>query len=1108
MTSRRLIRNIVRSCLFLGPIALVTSAWAVAEGLPSRLPPQALADALDSFAKSTGLQVVYRADLTNGLHSKGAESGLSAEQALRAILRDTGLSFKFVNDRTVTLIVAPKTTGKAAATTGATMGEGSMSPSAVAEPPAAVERKSVWSRLRLALAQEEKPTGADQGAAPSESVQEITVTGSRIVRRDYVSSSPITTASDRSLRETGKVNLETALQQMPQFAPSHDEADNAGAAGGGGRATVNLRGLGDNRTLVLLDGHRLPPSNGLLVVDLNTIPLGVVDSVEVISGGASTAYGSDAVAGVVNIKSKQNLQGVQARATYGAAFGGDAQRENLNITGGNHFLDGKGSALVSFDYTKRDMVPNTSRDFFSVGGPSGSMFFGAYAPSATNLPSRATIDTVFASSGAPAGSIAPNTSFGFNADGTLFTNIVPLRNYKGPGPEAGYLTNTGVLIYQTSRDAWLVTPQDRYSLFSKVSYDFTSNLHAYGQILYTDSTVTTQIGYTPTVTIGQLTIPTTNPFIPTDLKTLLASRPNPTAPFAYQKRFLEVGPRAWEEAFNTYQALVGLGGELEGIEGSWDVYGARNQMRLDETQRDALFAAPLQQLLNAADGGSAICPGGFNPFQGLASTLSPQCKNFVAGDLHNITHLTQDDVEASVQGRAFALPSGDMRFALLANYRGNDYSYSPDQANVKNLIVAGTPTNPTSGRISVYEFAVELLAPILKDKPLAQSVNLDLGYRYSNYNLAGGVSTYKASLDWRFVPSLMLRGGYSRAVRAPNPLELFSAPTGGFVQLGSPPLAGDPCDVGSNARQGSNAAAVRALCQANGVPAPLIDLYRFTGGAAPAVSVGNRSLTPEEADTYTLGFVFSPESTFSLAPHPVVTVDYFDIKIADAIAVIDGNTSSAKCFNLDGSNPSYSPTNTFCQLITRDPNTGVPTSTQPYLNLGGYRTRGIDFGFNNGFDLTAIGLGEGSGNLELATSFSYLKDFLVQATPGAPFRDYADTVNLPGASPPALPRWRGVTSLTYGLKSFTVGARWRYINAMRDVTTVTRPTAPVAGVPTLNYVDLIGRWAIKDNWSLDATVTNLGDENPPIVGATLGATNRGLYDYLGRTYSISVGVKF
>jgi outer membrane receptor protein involved in Fe transport len=199
------------------------------------------------------------------------------------------------------------------------------------------------------------------GAAPS--VAEVTVTGSRIARPDFVATSPIVTASEATLRETGKVNVESALQQLPQFAPARDENDNAEATGGGGRATVNLRGLGETRTLVLMDGRRLPPSNGQMVVDLNTIPLGIVDSVEVISGGASAVYGSDAIAGVVNIKTKRHFNGLQVDLNEGGTFRGDGKRFDTSLTSGFNLADQKWHALLSLGNTDSGEVSSMRREF-------------------------------------------------------------------------------------------------------------------------------------------------------------------------------------------------------------------------------------------------------------------------------------------------------------------------------------------------------------------------------------------------------------------------------------------------------------------------------------------------------------------------------------------------------------------------------------------------------------------------------------------------------------------------------------------------------------------------------------------------------------------------
>jgi iron complex outermembrane receptor protein len=950
-----------------------------------------------------------------------------------------------------------------------------------------------------------RPEASAESASSSE-LQEIIVTGSRIVRTDFVATSPIITASEATLRETGKVNVESALQQLPQFVPGRDENDNAEASGGGGRATVNLRGLGETRTLVLLDGRRLPPSNGQMVVDLNTVPMGIVESVEVISGGASAVYGSDAIAGVVNIKTKQHFNGLELNVNGGETFRGDGRRYDVSLTGGFDFADDKGSALVSINYTDRGEVSSRNREFFRWGGPSGTLPQGGFNPTSGNLPSQAAIDAYFATYGAAPGTVRNTAVLGFNDDGTLFTMVNPVLNYRGPREEGGYTFDTGQIIYNTTRDALITVPQERYSLFSKVNYDLTDSVSVYVQGLFTNSEVDTQIGFTP-VGANINTVPITNPFIPNDLRAILATRPDPNADFTFNKRYM-FSPRRWRESFDTYQIVAGIKGDLPISDWSWDIYTLRNSSRLTETQLDYISRTRIQTLLQAPDGGASICAGGFNPFQGLALNFSAECMAYVSQDLHTTMHVESEITEAAVQGGLFELPAGQLRFSAVANYQANKFDYSPDTILINGDLGGTGNTAASEGSTNVKEIGAELLVPLLKDVPAVEALNLTVAGRRSDYNISGGVNTYKADIDWRPVRSLLIRGGYERAVRAPNMTELFSAPTGVTTLIGSVPQAGDPCDVRGIVRAGPNAAQVRALCLAQGIPADMVDSYTYTAGSVGTLVTGSLALKPEKADTYTIGAVFTPRFDSPLFSRFAWSIDYYTISLEDAISSTGAQTAISKCYNLDGTNPSYDPGNLYCGLIDRTFNgPGSLRIYQPFLNLGGYKTSGIDSQIDWAIDLGMLGLGDNAGELRFNTALTYVEKFEIQQLPGDPFLDYASTVSLPLSAVPTVPKFRALTTLGYQVGPMNVGLRWRHVSSMDDVTVVTRPQSPARGVPAYNLFDLLLGYRVSDGISINAQVTNLGDKDPPVVAESPGNTNRGLYDVLGRAFLVSFQLK-
>lgn len=956
-----------------------------------------------------------------------------------------------------------------------------------------------------AAAQTAEPAAADDTIAPDAPAgtegataegDTITVTGSRIARRDYTSPSPIATTSGDDMRATGAVNVEASLNQLPQFSPGQGAADGS-TLGGGGRATLNLRGLGEQRNLLLLEGRRLPVSNARGVVDVNIIPSAVLQGVEVISGGASAVYGSDAISGVANFKIA-DIDGLVVDAQYGNSFRGDAYSYRASITGGGKFADGRGRMLFSIETARRGELVGADRAFFrrAVGG-SSSTGMGVAQFLAGNAPSQAAFDAVFARYGVAAGTVKPTSGIGFNNDGTVFAANGG-ANFKPANSE--YVLVDGVLSQTVAPHNTIVIPQKRYNIFGRISYELAPEITLYTQAIYSRTEQALAQGYPLTVPVRPA-ISASNPFIPADMKALLASRPNPNAPFLINRRFMETGRRVYDEPFDAYQLLAGARGSLGGRGWTWDAYVSHDSTSNAETLTNAVSVTRVRSLLDAADGGASICAGGFNPF-GLANALatSQQCIDYMSLEAHNNTRVSQTIAEASLQGGLFDLPAGEVRASVVMSYRRNAYRYSPDamQVGTPSLPFSDTfstiPTGATSGRTDVKELAGELLIPVLADMPFARALNVSLGYRYSDYRFSGGVSTYKAEADWRIAEPILLRGSYEHAIRAPNIEELFLAPSGALATLGFAPTAGDPCDFRFTPRSGANGANIRTLCLAQGVPASLIDSFTYGNGQVIGTIMGNRTLKPEAADTFTVGAVLTPRFASPLLSGVTLSVDYYNIDISDVIAPVPGLSVVNKCFNLDGSNPSYSASNVFCGLMGRNAQTGeISVLRTPFQNLGGYRTSGIDIQLDWRIDLA--GLGIAPGTLNLNSYVNYLKDFEIQTLPKTPFQQFAGTIGTP-----PLPRWKATTSLTYRGDSFDFGVRWRFTDAMRDATSVTQPQSPLPGVGAYSVFDLFGRWKVTGDVELRAGITNLTDRQPEVVGGRLGQTNGGLYDVVGRAF--------
>jgi iron complex outermembrane receptor protein len=942
---------------------------------------------------------------------------------------------------------------------------------------------------------------ADSAASDGEA---IVVTGSRIARRDYVSPSPIATTSGDDMRATGAVNVEASLNQLPQFSPGQGAADGT-TLGGGGRATLNLRGLGEQRNLLLLEGRRLPVSNARGVVDVNIIPSAVLQGVEVISGGASAVYGSDAISGVANFKIAK-VDGLIVDAQYGNAFDGDAFSYRASVTGGGEFADGRGEMLFSVEMARREELVGAQRSFFRRAfGGSSSTGMGVAQFLAGNAPSQATIDAVFARYGIAPGTVTPTSGIGFNEDGTIFAANGG-ANFRPANSE--YVLLNGVLSQTVAPHNTIVVPQKRYNMFGRVSYELAPEITLYTQALYSRTEQSLAQGYPLTVPVRP-SVSADNPFIPSDLQQLLAGRPDANAPFIINRRFVETGRRIYDEPFDSYQILAGARGELGWRGWTWDVYASHDSTSNAETLTNAVSVTRVRTLLDAADGGASICAGGYNPF-GLSNALSisQECLDYISLEAHNNTRVSQTIVEGFLQGGLFDLPAGEVRASVTMSYRRNSYDYSPDmlQVGTPSLPFSDTfstiPTAATSGKTDVKEIAGELLIPVLADTPFAKELNLSVGYRYSDYRYSGGVSTYKVEADWRIAEPILLRGSYEHAIRAPNIEELFLAPSGAIATIGFAPTAGDPCDFRFTPRGGANGADIRTLCLAQGVPGALIDSFTYGNGQVIGTIEGNRGLSPEVADTFTVGAVLTPRIASPLFSSLTLAVDYYDIDISKVIAPIPGLSAVNKCFNLDGSNPDYSPDNFFCSLMGRNAQTGeINVLRTPFQNLGGYRTSGIDVQLDWRIDLDGLGLVPGS--LHINSDVNYLKDFKIQTLPDTPFQQFAGTIGTP-----PLPRWKATTSLTYQGKGFDIGVRWRFTDAMRDATSVTQPQSPLPGVGAYSLFDLFGRWEASHAIELRAGITNIADREPEVVRGRLGETNGGLYDVIGRAFYAGARLRF
>jgi outer membrane receptor protein involved in Fe transport len=484
--------------------------------------------------------------------------------------------------------------------------------------------------------------------------------------------------------------------------------------------------------------------------------------------------------------------------------------------------------------------------------------------------------------------------------------------------------------------------------------------------------------------------------------------------------------------------------------------------------------------------------------------LSASCKDFLQIHPKGYTKLKQNIVEANVTGDLFALPAGALQAAAGVSYRDIDYVNSPSPANAD--LVGSFGTNAASGYDSVKEAYGELLVPVLRDIPLVKALDIGLGYRYSDYR-SGGVNTYKVDADWKLIDTFRLRGGLQRAIRAPNVTELYAPTSLGIAALGRQ----DPCNANSPERTGATAAAYRQLCLDQGVPAGIIDSFNNSFSSLQTITGGNAELKPETADTVTIGAVWSPLFSAPLLERFTMSVDYYNIKMKDTIGTTQGSLIFQGCFN-STTNPGLSNANEFCQAIVRTPSTGNADQVRtPTFNLGGLRASGIDFQFDWGFGLGAVGLSDEAGRMSLNVVASRTLNFQTQANALSDWsQDYTGTYgyNLSFANNGARPAWKGNANIGWSLAAWNANLNWYYVGKMTDLTA--GPVSnPVNYMASYSRYDLSGGWQATEKLRLSAGITNLFDKRPIATsGGIPGNTDSGTYDTLGRRYFAGFDLKF
>ena len=634
----------------------------------------------------------------------------------------------------------------------------------------------------------------------------------------------------------------------------------------------------------------------------------------------------------------------------------------------------------------------------------------------------------------------------------------------------------------------------------------------YLQALLADYTIRRALAPTP---MSGVYVGADNPFIHPDFATLLASRPDPAAPFSFAKRMTDLGPRRNIVEFEVLQVMAGIQGALGSTAGwRYDVYVSWGEADDTNFKTGNVSRTAFEDLSMAPDAGASICGGeGMNPF-GIGS-ISRECANHFARDASDHTTTRQLVAEATASGPVFELPAGHAQVAMGVQYREDEFDYEADPVLTARRIdpvygVEVTDIQGVNAAQSIYgqtdsqEVFLELSLPLLSDRALAKSLNAVAGYRYGEHSNAGAVNAWKGEFTWQVVDPVTLRSSYQHAVRAPDFISLYEPQVTGLVDFGQ---WGEPCDYDFDDPDGQILGAqqdpdVAALCIAQGIPADVLPTYADSDRAAEWTGGGNPGLAAESADTFTVGVVLRSPWGGALA-NLQASVDYYDIEIDDVITYI-GNMYA--CYDRQF-NPDLNPGNLYCRRLERSPvNYEIANVLGTAVNAALMATTGYDLQVDYAVDV-------GPGALRLNTVASYVDSATFKPAPRNPTEKFAGKASFYAAagSVPTffslVPRWKTVADLSYTVGQLFTNLRWRYVGSLGDA------WIKDFRLPSRQYLDLTLGYSFNsgllEGLSLHGGVTNLTDKEPVIYPSYLEAnTETSTYDVLGRRYFLRAKYSF
>jgi outer membrane receptor protein involved in Fe transport len=911
-------------------------------------------------------------------------------------------------------------------------------------------------------------------AASGQELQEIVVTGSRIRRVEAETASPVFTMDRNAIEASGVTSMGQLVQQVPAIsgAATNTTVNNGG---GDGASTIELRGLGDERTLVLLNGRRMTGIAGGGAVDVNIFPVNLIERVDVLKEGAGSVYGTDAIGGVVNFITRTDFDGMEVSYDYGVTSESDGRRDAVGIAWGTS--GDRGSVVIGLNYNRQEEISAGDRAF----ARDALYLYGVYG--VTTGGSSRTPNGRITIAGTPLAA-----QYGCSS-------ITKLPGVDGTD-QADYRCFTGGDFYNYQPLNLLMTPQERGSLFVSANYNVSDEVQVYAELLQNYTTSGFQIAELPFDARGDnVIIPANNFYNPFGIDFGGIEGVNPNALWRMQS----LGTRHNSIDTTTYQVAMGVKGPIMDSGWDWDLSGGYSRIDQDNSVDGYLVSSKLQNAFGPsffdAGSGQVVCGTPGNIISGCVPINIFDINNpnqldalsTIAASYNQTALSTVKSLGLNLTGTTFKLPAGDVQMAVGVAYDEFFFKFDTDaltDAQPPDFLTCGIAqeacSSDTRGDYNVQSLYVESLIPILRDKPGAAALNLILGSRYSDFSSFGTTTDSSLKIEWRPVNDLLVRASYSEVFRAPTVSDLFS---GSFANA---PTFNDPC-VGLTAAQVTANPNLALACEnvvADGTFSQ--DNSQVTGLLA-----GNTGLEPETGEVLTAGFVYQPSALNGFS----MTFDYWQYELDDVITGVDVNTTADIC--VATGDP------TFCGFIERAPDGQVTVIQQPTLNFGTLETSGYDVGFRYNMAETSI------GNFQFAVDMTYIDKY--DSTPCS----ICGTTEVAGTFDRQYgnyAEWRGLATIGWGLDPFSALLSARYVGSLVLHDPDGAPgIQPDLNIPSTTYLDLTFGYAFKGNLKISLGIDNITDEDPPILfqnNVINANTDVNTYNVIGTYYRANLKYTF